>query len=134
MEEIIPIFYTLSRKLRKIHTSSCKEVSVIQSSILYELSLLDKPSMQTLAEIVGMDITTFSRQINTLEKKGLIERNPSAEDRRVYRMSLSIKGEEMVLVINQNITESMEAVLNKMNEFERETVVRSLRVLSNRLE
>ncbi|MFD1928304.1 MarR family winged helix-turn-helix transcriptional regulator [Sporosarcina siberiensis] len=134
MEEIIPIFYSLSKTLRKIDKSSCVEVSVIQSSILYELSLLNEPSMQILAEIVGMDITTFSRQINTLEKKGLIERNPSVEDRRIYRLSLSINGEEIVLAINKNISKSMAVVLTTMNEFERETVIRSLRVLSNRLE
>ncbi|WP_438318888.1 MarR family winged helix-turn-helix transcriptional regulator [Sporosarcina sp. FA9] len=133
MEEIVPIFYSLSKKLRKIHKSSCKDVSVIQSSILYELSLLDQPSMQTLAEAVGMDITTFSRQINTLEKKDLIERNPSAKDRRIYRLSLSLKGEEIALTINKSIAESMSAVLNTMNEFERETVIRSMLVLSNKL-
>jgi len=133
MEEIIPIFYSLSKNLQKIHKLSCDDVSVVQSSILYELSLLDQPSMQTLAEVVGMDITTFSRQINTLEKKGLIERNPSKNDRRIYRLSLSIKGKEIVLTINKSISESMAAILNTMNEFERETVIRSMRVLSNRL-
>ena len=61
MDKIIPIFHSLSKSMRGIHKSSCDVISIVQSSILYEISLLNKPSMQTVAEAVGMDITTFSR-------------------------------------------------------------------------
>jgi len=65
MDKIIPIFHSLSKSMRGIHKSSCDVISIVQSSILYEISLMNKPSMQMVAEAVGMDITTFSRQIGT---------------------------------------------------------------------
>ncbi|MER2090346.1 MAG: MarR family transcriptional regulator [Sporosarcina sp.] len=133
MDTIIPIFHSLSKSMRNIHKSSCDEVSVVQSSILYEISLIIKPSMQTVAEAVGMDITTFSRQIGTLEKKELLIRTPYEGDRRIYLLSLTSKGSAIVMSINEIIVAKMEGALASMNDFERETVLRSMYVLEEKL-
>ena len=133
MDKIIPIFHSLSKNMRNIHKSSCNVISVVQSSIVYEISLLAKPSMQTVAEAVGMDITTFSRQIGTLEKKELVVRTPYEGDRRIYLLSLTGKGSEMVRAINETISVKMDNALASMNDFERETVLRSMHVLEEKL-
>ncbi len=133
MEKVIPIFHSLSKSMRNIHKTSCDVVSVVQSSILYEISLLTKPSMQTVAEAVGMDITTFSRQIGTLEKKELVVKTPYEGDRRIYLLSLTGKGSEMVGTINGTISVKMDNALASMNDFERETVLRSMHVLEEKL-
>ena len=77
MKRIVPIFHSLSKSMRAIHKSSCDGVTVVQSTNVYEISLLKNPSMQMAADAVEMDITTFSRQIRTLEKKGFVIRTPS---------------------------------------------------------
>lgn len=133
MDKIIHNFHSLSKSMRGIHKSSCDVISIVQSSILYEISLMNKPSMQTVAEAVGMDITTFSRQIGTLEKKELVARTPYEGDRRIYLLSLTGKGSEMVVAINGIITAKMENALASMNDFERETVLRSMHVLEEKL-
>ncbi|MEK5070178.1 MarR family winged helix-turn-helix transcriptional regulator [Sporosarcina sp. FSL K6-1508] len=133
MDKIIPIFHSLSKSMRTIHKSSCATVSVVQSSILYEISLVTKPSMQAVAEAIGMDITTFSRQINTLEKKELVVRTPYEGDRRIYLLSLTEKGSKMMNSINEIIAAKMEMALASMNDFERETVLRSMYVLGEKL-
>jgi len=133
MDKIIPIFHSLSKSMRGIHKSSCNIISIVQSSILYEISLMNKPSMQMVAEAVGMDITTFSRQIGTLEKRELVLRTAFEGDRRIYLLSLTEKGSDMVMTINGIISDKMENSLVSMNEFERETVLRSLHVLEVKL-
>ncbi|WP_186670445.1 MarR family winged helix-turn-helix transcriptional regulator [Sporosarcina sp. BP05] len=133
MDKIIPIFHSLSKSMNGIHKSSCDVISIVQSSILYEISLMNKPSMQTVAEAAGMDITTFSRQIGTLEKKGLVSRTPYEGDRRIYLLSLTGQGNDMVVAINGTIAAKMENALASMNDFERETVLRSMHVLEERL-
>jgi len=133
MDKIIPIFHSLSKSMRGIHKSSCDVISIVQSSIIYEISLMNKPSMQTVAEAVGMDITTFSRQIGTLEKKELVVRTPYEGDRRIYLLSLTGKGSDMVGEINGVIAAKMENALASMNDFERETVLRSMHVLEVKL-
>ncbi|WP_249336606.1 MarR family winged helix-turn-helix transcriptional regulator [Sporosarcina sp. Marseille-Q4063] len=100
MGKSISIFHALIKNLNKIHKSSCEGVTVVQSSILYETSLHDEPSMQTVAEAIGMDITTFSRQIGTLEKKQLINRTPYSKDRRILLLSLTKAGRDLVEIIN----------------------------------
>ena len=133
MDKIIPIFHSLSKSMRGIHKESCDVISIVQSSILYEISLMTKPSMQAVAEAAGMDITTFSRQIGTLEKKELVVRTPYEGDRRIYLLSLTGKGREMVGAINGIIAAKMETALASMNDFERETVLRSMHVLEEKL-
>ena len=134
MERSFSIFHALTKNLNKIHKTSCEGVTIVQSSILYEISLHHDPSMQTVADALGMDITTFSRQIGTLEKKSMIRRTPNQKDRRIYLLSLTKTGHKLVQTINSNIATTMEESLSSMNDFERETVMRSMQLLNGRLD
>ena len=40
MKRIVPIFHSLSKSMRAIHKLSCDGVSVVQSTIVYEITLL----------------------------------------------------------------------------------------------
>ena len=133
MERSFSIFHALTKNLNKIHKASCEGVTVVQSSILYEVSLHTDPSMQTIADALGMDITTFSRQIGTLEKKYMITRTPNHKDRRIYLLSLTKTGHKLIDTINNNIATTLEESLSTMNDFERETVMRSMQLLSDNL-
>jgi DNA-binding MarR family transcriptional regulator len=53
-----------------------------------------------LADRTGRDHTTISRQMTKLEELGLIERHPSAADRRVREATVTRKGQEMVDLLN----------------------------------
>lgn len=48
-----------------------------------------------LADRVGRDYTTISRQLDRLEALGLIERKPGASDRRVREATISPAGKRM---------------------------------------
>jgi DNA-binding MarR family transcriptional regulator len=133
LEGNISIFHALTKNLNKIHKISCEDVTAIQSSILHEVSLHSNPSMQTVAAAIGMDITTFSRQIGTLEKKKLINRTPYSNDRRILLLSLTNLGQNLVETINIRIAKTVEDSLSSMNEFERETVIRSLHLFCEKL-
>src|SRR4051794_18824880 len=115
---MLPIFHSLSKNLRRIYKASSEDVSVVQSSIMYEIAVLSKPSMQTVAENVGMDITTFSRQVGTLEKKKLVMRTPYESDRRIYILTLTEAGERIVDSINAMIAAKIENALASMSDFE----------------
>lgn len=54
-----------------------------------------------LADRTGRDHTTISRQMSKLEEQGLIERHPSATDKRVREARITGKGQEMVRVLNR---------------------------------
>jgi len=110
------------------------DISLIQSHILFEISHQNQPSMQQVAETLGMDITTFSRQVQTLIKKKLVKKTPLPEDRRVYILNLTVEGQFVSGTIDQMMNEYMNDVFSYMNEFEKETVLRSIKLLNDSME
>jgi DNA-binding MarR family transcriptional regulator len=63
-----------------------------------------------LAELVGRDYTTVSRQITKLDSLGLITRRPSKSDKRVREAVITAKGKEMTSAID-SARERMATVL-----------------------
>ncbi len=126
------------RRFGLLNASCCEEcceeqVSMPQGHILFEIRRKGNPSMQQVADELGMDITTFSRQIKTLEGKGLIDRRISPDDRRVNLLALTPAGEEVMTRIDRYMAEKIERIFSTMSPFEKESVIRSLQLLNEAL-
>jgi DNA-binding MarR family transcriptional regulator len=106
------------------------EISLIQSHILYEIDHQHEPSMQQIAETLAMDITTFSRQVQTLIKKNLVQKTPLPEDRRVYILSLTGEGEFVTTAIDHRMNAHLDEVFSFMTDTEKETVIQSIKLLN----
>ena len=90
-------------------------------------------SIQQIAETLGTDITTFSRQIQSLIKLNLVTKTPDAEDRRISILSLTDEGVKINQTIDQQMNDYLNEIFKTMNEFEKESVVRSLKLLNDRM-
>lgn len=128
-------FQTITRRFGLLNKTCCSvdgvDISAIQSHILYEIDTRNNPSIQQLAELLGIDITTFSRQVQNLVKMELIVKIPSPEDKRVTLLSLTGKGENVAKRIDQQVNQYLDDIFNQMSEFERETVQRSIKELAS---
>src|SRR5512138_1036894 len=62
-----------------------------QFSLLVALGLSGEPPVTALAERLGLDRTTMTRNLGPLVRNGLIE-DTAAEDRRMRRVKLTAKG------------------------------------------
>lgn len=82
--------------------------------------------MSTLSTYLGLDNSTMTRLVGTLEKKGLIQREKGKEDRRVTLVSLTEKGEELAKEIDETIDTMGETVLSNISTERREQVHESL--------
>ena len=137
IEQIREIFHLMTRRLGLIDKCGCKisepDLSVVQSHILYEVNKRKGPSMQEVADALGMDITTFSRQVQTLVKLGLVAKMEQPEDRRVYMLSLTEQGFYAVTEISEQMNRYFQEVFSYMTEFEKETVIRSIHLLNRSL-
>ncbi len=123
------------RRFGLLNASCCEvccgeQVSLVQSHILFEVRRMESPSMQRVAEELGMDVTTFSRQVKTLERKGLIGRRVSSNDRRVTLLKLTDEGKRVLAQIDRYMTAKLEQIFSFLTPFEREAVIRSLELLS----
>lgn len=105
------------------------DISLVQSHILYEISRQTSPSMQDVANALGMDITTFSRQIKTLVERDLVKKTPHPNDNRVNLLSLTAKGTATEQNINNEMSNYLNSILSNLSDFERNTVIQSLYLL-----
>lgn len=134
MENTREIFQILTRRFGMLNKNCCSsgghDLSLVQSHILYELDRLEEPNVQQVADVLGMDITTFSRQIQTLMKMNLVKKTQLPEDRRIFVLSLTAEGKYAADAIDAEMNQYLEEVFSQMNEFEKETVIRSIELLN----
>jgi DNA-binding MarR family transcriptional regulator len=90
--------------------------------------------MQRVAEELGVDVTTFSRQVKALSEKGLIVRRLSPADRRVSLLDLSAEGVRVLERIDIHVNEKMERIFSPMTTFERDCVSSSLELIAGVME
>ncbi|OCT15078.1 MarR family transcriptional regulator [Paenibacillus pectinilyticus] len=87
-------------------------ISLIQSHILYELGKRPNLSLNDLAQLLVMDTSSLSRQVQQLVELDLVIRLPDMNDRRYVVLSLTSNGEQKRL----HIAESMELFLSNVFE------------------
>ncbi|MGD6943137.1 MarR family winged helix-turn-helix transcriptional regulator [Cytobacillus gottheilii] len=135
MENPRELFQIMTRRFGMLNKNCCSsggnDLSLVQSHILYEIDRLDQPNVQQVADVLGMDITTFSRQIQTLVKMNLVKKSQLPEDRRIHILSLTTEGKYTAAAIDAEMNQYLEEVFSHMNEFEKETVLRSINLLNN---
>lgn len=135
MENLREILQITMRRFGVLDKNCCSigntEISLVQSHILYEIDKRNQPSMQEIAEIIGMDITTFSRQIQSLAKMELVNKQQSMTDKRVYVLQLTTQGKAIATSIDTQMNQYLEEVFSFMSDFEKETVIRSLKLLNS---
>lgn len=128
------LFQTMFKRFGLLNRNCCEagsmEISMNQSQILYEIEKREAPSMQEVAESLGTDISTFSRQIQNLIKLNLVKKTPSANDKRIYLLSLTATGQTANRTIDQQMEAHLDEIFSHMNAFEQETVVRSMQLLN----
>ncbi|MGC5328174.1 MarR family winged helix-turn-helix transcriptional regulator [Brevibacillus sp. SYSU BS000544] len=134
MENIRELMQTMTRRNGVLNKYCCSvdgiDISVAQSHILYEINRQHQPSIQQIADALGMDITTFSRQVQALVDSELVKKTPFPDDRRIQILSLTEKGKKINDYIETLMNSYYQDVFSHMTEFEKETVVRSLRLLN----
>ncbi|MGE6363832.1 MarR family winged helix-turn-helix transcriptional regulator [Bacillus paramycoides] len=132
------LFQVFSRRFGFLNKDCCQacghNISLVQSHILYEVEHQDQPSMQQVAEKLGTDITTFSRQVQSLIKINLISKTPDPEDRRISILLLTEEGKEVAESINQQMNQYLDDVFSSMSKEEKEMVVRSIQLLNTSMQ
>ncbi|MFC4770111.1 MarR family winged helix-turn-helix transcriptional regulator [Effusibacillus consociatus] len=134
MENVRELFQIMTRRFGFLNKNCCSaggcDISLIQSHILYEIDRQHKPSIQQVAEALGTDITTFSRQVQSLIKMKLVKKTPDPDDRRINLLSLTTEGKYVAASIDQQMNDYLNEIFSHMNDFEKDTVIRSIKLLN----
>lgn len=83
-----------ARKVTRRYEEALRPVGLTmgQFSTLAALARPDPVALTVLAEQLGMDRTTLTRDLAPLERRGLVASSPSKEDRRVRGIALTDAG------------------------------------------
>lgn len=89
--------HTMSAEQSYVAESEFRDISVNDMHIIAAVGMKTSGSMSSIAKKMGVTVGTLTIAINSLVKKGYVNRMRSSKDRRVVLISLSEKGERAFL-------------------------------------
>ena len=86
-----------SRLLTQIYDDALKPsgVRITQFTVLAAVSQMGEATFLPLAKVLGMDRTTLSRNVDLLERDGLVDINSGIIDKRQHVVTLTPKGRKV---------------------------------------
>ena len=123
--------YDLNLEISIIMRKIAKDLGLTLSQVQLLLSIpFSSISMTDLANLLGIDNSTLTRNLNKLEKKGYVKRTRDYYDRRIYKISLSKKGSVKKNIIENKLNEVSTKILSVLNYKDKHDVFQSLEKLS----
>jgi DNA-binding MarR family transcriptional regulator len=101
----------------------------VQYAALQAVANTPGVDQRTLARTIGLDTSTVGGVIDRLEARGLVQRNASADDRRVRLLTLSPAGAELLSQAVPAMRRAQLRMLEPLPARERATFLRMLRTL-----
>jgi DNA-binding MarR family transcriptional regulator/GNAT superfamily N-acetyltransferase len=97
--------------------------SLTEARVLHDLARAGEVSAARLGKQLGLDRGYLSRILHGFERRRLISRSPSAEDRRVSLLRLTEAGEAAFAELDQRSQQAIGALLRSLREAERNSLV-----------
>ncbi|MFI5342322.1 MAG: MarR family winged helix-turn-helix transcriptional regulator [Candidatus Methylomirabilales bacterium] len=92
----------------------CYGISISQSHILDVLAEEGDLTMQQLAKRMFKSVSTMTRVVGQLVRRGYVKRRQDPEDRRVVHILITPQGKAIVAAINRDLIETQKAILQSI--------------------
>lgn len=128
---------TLLRRVQWIHIStSSGEMDLDRSAygIMARLADDGPQRLGALASSFGLDPSTITRQVQSLEKAGLASRQTDPQDRRASILALTDEGTDVLARTRARRRERLQAVLSDWPDQDRQELGRLLAKLNDSLD
>ncbi|MEZ5215939.1 MAG: MarR family transcriptional regulator [Ilumatobacteraceae bacterium] len=129
-EETNELRLMLLRIVRSIRANYVGSVSPSQIGVLVVLVTHGPSTIGQIAEYERVQPPSASRTVAALEKAGLVERTPDAQDRRSVRISLSPLGEQYLEEMKQVGTSWLTGRLGGLDDADRDAIRAALPALA----
>lgn len=125
------IFVKLFRNINAIEEQALKsgeykDVTTNDMHVIEAIGVYGSKSMTTVAKSLSVTTGTLTISVNSLVKKGYVERVRSEEDRRVVLVSLSAKGRKAYRQHEKFHQAMIDSVVEALNEEEKEILHKAL--------
>lgn len=105
------------------------DLTPVQFAALATVARQPGMDQRTLARTIGFDTSTIGGVIDRLERRALVQRNPSAEDRRVRRLTVTPEGEALLTQVLPAMHRAQQRILSPLAASERDEFLRMLSTL-----
>ena len=131
-EVLVKLFRMInSIEEQAIKTEEYKNVTTNDMHVIEAIGIGCPRYMTAVAKTLGVTTGTLTIAVNSLVKKGFVERVRSEEDRRVVLVSLSEKGKKMFVHHQKFHEEMIDAVISQLDEGEKSILEKALRNLNS---
>lgn len=111
---------------RAIQTEEYKNVTTNDMHVIEAIGPDFPKNMTTVAKALGVTTGTLTIAVNSLVKKGFVDRVRSEEDRRVVLVSLSPQGKKAYIHHKRFHEEMIEAVIAELSKEEKQVLEKAL--------
>lgn len=133
MSELIMQLVSLCQR-RELMFVSRYGLTISEFRCIYQLSMQDRVAVHRLAEAMKNTPSRMSRLLDTLVKKGVVQRIEPVHDRRVKIISLTPDGKKLARTMIEEYHVMNEEILSKIQNGRYESVVQSLKKLTQSME
>lgn len=121
----------LERKLGLLNKQDtcCSEVTLAQCHALVEIGRYNTISLKELSNILGLDISTMSRTVESLVKKELVFRSPSKTDRRSIDIQLTDKGVSIFNSIENKMDSEFKNIFEEISPEDQSIALNGLSII-----
>ncbi len=116
----------MSLEERAIITQEFQDITNNDMHVIEAIGIGEAKNMSTIAKALSVTVGTLTIAMNSLVKKGYVNRERSSEDRRVVNISLSEKGRQAYLHHQEFHRQMIEGILESLTPEETEVLKRSL--------
>ena len=113
-----------------IITQDYQDITNNDMHVIQAIGLDEPKNMSAIAKLLSVTVGTLTIAMNSLVKKGYVNRERGVEDRRVVYISLSEKGRKAYLHHEQFHRQMIKAILEDLNDQETESLVKALAKLN----
>lgn len=111
-------------------THTVAKLTPTQFSALVRLAQHGPSSQNQLGRYAAMDIATIKGVVDRLRQKGLVQTEPSPDDKRRSLVSLTVKGAGLIAELLEAGQKISEETLNPLSPAEQRTLTKLLRKLA----
>lgn len=121
--------FTLLRRSNTVHVTTSQGDRELERSSYGILCLLDDEGPQRLGQIAAafhLDPSTITRQVQAVERIGLVARTQDPQDRRAALLDLTVDGREAVRAARTHRRRMLDLLLDDWSESDRAEFLRCL--------
>lgn len=116
---------------QEVKKSSYKDMTTNDMHVIETIGMGEPKNMTSVAKVLMVTTGTLTISVNSLVKKGFVERTRSEEDRRVVLISLTEKGRKAFRDHQKFHEEMVSAVLDRLTEEEQQVLEKAMHNLSD---